>query len=110
MLLPSSLPAQAASAIGSNSIAANFADVPKRNCSTCPVLRILLDRPAAKWNSHLGYQSRIKHVERKVPAHGQWGSNGAWAGSDTRRRCGGNGDMTAPAGISFSRAWRARLA
>jgi hypothetical protein len=31
MLLPSSLPAQAASAIGSSTIPAHFADIPKTN-------------------------------------------------------------------------------
>src|SRR6266481_9490908 len=36
MLLLPSLSAQAASAIGSNRIAAIFVDVPKRNSSTCP--------------------------------------------------------------------------
>src|SRR5258708_31063982 len=100
MLLASSPPAQAASAIGSNRIAAIFAvlifaKVPKRNSSTCPRTN-LLDRAPEKWNS----QSRLSRrgwTLKTAPTHGHWGSNGAWVGSDTRRHSGGNGDRTAPA-------------
>src|SRR3954452_8403434 len=38
-----------------------------------------LDRPAAKWNSHLDYQP-VPDTPKTAPAHGHWGSNGAWAG------------------------------
>src|SRR6187431_1791473 len=78
MLLTSSLPAQAASTIGSNRIAANFADVPKRKSSTCP-RGYLLDRAAPKWNSQLGYRARIRPL-KTAPTHGHWGSNGTWVG------------------------------
>src|SRR4051812_7713569 len=63
MLRLSSLPAQAASTTDSNRGAAILAalifaalilaKVPKRNSSTCPAT--LIDRAAAKWNSHLGH-------------------------------------------------------
>src|SRR5882724_7659104 len=92
MPLPSSLPAQAASTAGSNRIAAIFADVPKCYSSASPVFRILLDRPAAKWNSHLGYRAALR--AKTAPTHGHWGSNGAWAGSDPRAlrgQCGSDG-------------------
>src|SRR6266404_2270959 len=83
MLLPSSLPAQAPSAIGSSRIAARFADIP--NCNSlsivCPgarlvALRRILDRPPAKWNSYLGYPANVRFM-KTAPARNHWGSNGA---------------------------------
>jgi len=80
--LLSSLPAQAASAIGNIRIAANFADVVKPSPSVCPEARFL-DRSAAKWNSHLGQSLAVQDsvtAPVTAPTHGHWGSNGAWVG------------------------------
>src|SRR3981189_1436373 len=112
---PSSLPAQAARTAGSKTIAAIFADVPKPKLFHLPVSRILLDRPAAKWNSQLGYHARFddrtwslarQDSTNPRPLGKQW--RVGWV--CTRGRCGGNVDLTAPAGLRFSRAWRARCA
>src|SRR5260370_40662676 len=73
--LPSSLAAQAPSAIGSSRIAARFADIPKCNSFliVCPrawltALRRILDCPPAKWNSHLGYRANVRFMKQYRPA------------------------------------------
>src|ERR1700738_5736976 len=83
MLLLSSLPAQAPSAIGSSRIAARFADIPKCHsflivCLSALLiaLRRILDCPAAKWNSYLGYRAKVR-LTKTAPARNHWGSNGA---------------------------------
>ena len=92
MVLPSSLPAQAASVIGSSRIAARFADIPKCN-SFKDLTEAVLDLPRIKGNSHLGYGADLK----RHPARGHWGSNGARAGPDIRRAWRGNVDRATPA-------------
>src|ERR1700716_770076 len=79
MLLPSSLPAQAASAIGSINIAAQFAEVPKCNpLSGHSTGRILTGAPA-KWNSDLGYRASMNSARP-----GTIGEAMARAGPDIR--------------------------
>jgi hypothetical protein len=82
MLLPSSLPAQAASAIGNSRIAARFADIPKCNSFSIVypsasriALRRILDRPPAKWNSYLGYRANRRLTKSSAgpqPLGKQW--------------------------------------
>src|SRR3954462_10612699 len=105
MLRASSLPRQAASASGSSRIAAILADlmfaaIAKRNFPAFPA--ILLNRPQEKWNSHLGYRARGSGALQTAPNHGHWGSNGAWVGSGTRRRGGGNGGSDRARGSSLA--------
>jgi hypothetical protein len=92
--------------IGSNRIAATFAalffaEVPKRSFSTCPV--ILLDRPAQKWNSHLGYRAwsgRAGYGTNHAIAEAM-----AWLGLIPAGAAGAMRIGPRPR-ISFSRAWR----
>src|SRR6478672_10267068 len=86
MLLPSSLPAQAASAIGSSRIAAIFANFLKRNSFHLLLLPDSLRPPG----------SEMEFLKQHRPtAIGE--AMATWAGSDTRRRGGDNVDLTAPA-------------
>src|SRR3979409_1417438 len=83
MLLSSSLPAQAPSAIGSSRIAARFADIPKCNSflmvrpsALLIALRRILDRPPAKWNWYLAHSGKRPDYRKKSagpqPLGKQW--------------------------------------
>src|ERR1700730_8668716 len=93
MFLASSLPAQAASAIGSSRIAARFADIPKCNKVQSVIQRSdareVLDRLPAKRNSHLD-DRRPLSLPRNGPGLPSLGSNGGRTGPvSVRERRGG---------------------
>src|SRR5260221_3355860 len=104
--LPSSLPAQAASATGSSRIAAHFAEIPKCN----PLFKGqmpsgVLDLPQAKWNSHLA-DRRFGFIGRQFRPD-TIGEAMARAGPDIRKAHGTGGDVDeshALPRIGFSRA------
>src|SRR6266404_6951531 len=111
MLLPSSLPAQAPSAIGSSRIAARFADI--RNCNSflivCPsalliALERILDRPPAKWNWYLAHRASVR-ISEKQRRPATIGEAMARAGPDIHGRGGGAMWSKPRPRISVSRAW-----
>src|SRR3978361_889319 len=84
MPLLSSLPAQAASRIGSSRIAAHFADIPKMQLvSQRADAGGVLDLSQMKGNLHFGF---TPPALKTVPARHHGGSNGAGRAPDTRGR------------------------
>src|ERR1700716_1851577 len=111
MLLSSSLPAQAPSAIGSSRIAARFADIPKCNSFliVCPsalliALQRILDRPPAKWNWYLAHSGKRPDYRKKSagpqPLGKQW-REPVLISTVAAGQCGANHGR----GSSVSRAW-----
>jgi len=79
--LLSSLPAQAASAIGSIRLATRFADILNCNPSIPKISRFVLDRPPMKGNLQL---HRRRYPTRSGAGPTPWGEM-AWAGPDIRK-------------------------